>query len=63
MASRLATVRTALEVSVGNIRSLGPARALDGIPYAPYQRWLQLIRDALEELNRVDTRRRNGRPA
>lgn len=37
----------ALEVTAGNIRSLGPAGALE--PYAPYREWLAVVDAALSE--------------
>lgn len=37
-------------VSIGNIRSLGPAGALDGIPYPPYQEWLGQLKTALDRV-------------
>jgi hypothetical protein len=36
----------ALRVTAGNIRSLGPAGALDAIPES-YRRWLQVVEDAI----------------
>lgn len=39
-------MREALEITAGNIRSLGPAGALDKVPM-PYQVWLRVVEDAL----------------
>lgn len=42
----LKQARAALEVTAGNIRSLGPARALNGVPME-YREWLALVETAL----------------
>ena len=34
-----------VRISIGNVRSLGPSGALDGIPYAPYLIWLAKLVD------------------
>ena len=44
---RAAKMRAALEVTEGNIRSLGPAGAL--APFEPYREWLGVVREALGE--------------
>lgn len=36
-----------LRVTAGNIRSLGPAGALE--PFEPYRLWLALIEDAIKQ--------------
>lgn len=45
---QIARMREALQTTAGNIRSLGPAGALDQVPM-PYQRWLAAVEAALAE--------------
>lgn len=43
-------VKTALEVTASNIRSLGPAGVLSTAPFKPYQTWLEVVERALAGL-------------
>lgn len=42
----MVSLREALETTRGNIRSLGPARALDSVPME-YREWLRVVDEAL----------------
>lgn len=46
----VAFLRGALQTTAGNIRSLGPAGALDAVPM-PYREWLLLVETALAHAN------------
>lgn len=37
----------AVRITIGNVKSLGPAGALDDVPYAPYREWLRMLEDTL----------------
>lgn len=37
----------ALRTSAGNVRSLGPAGAIDCAPFAPYRLWLAMLEQAI----------------
>lgn len=41
-------ILAALEVTTGNIKSLGPAGALGGIVWSPFEEWLAAVERALE---------------
>ena len=43
-----AEMLAALEVTLGNIMSLGPAGALESVPM-PYRVWAEVVRSAIEK--------------
>lgn len=45
-------LRDALQTTAGNIRSLGPAGALDAVPM-PYREWLLVVETALAKAREV----------
>lgn len=51
----MTTAAETLETTAGNIRSLGPTGGLDGLPFAPYRRWLEVVEGAATKLRKAMT--------
>ena len=45
---RVRRMAVALELTAGNIRSLGPAGSFSDAPFAEYREWLKVVEDAIK---------------